>query len=197
MSIKISELDQFMVQISKRFEVDLEELRKLSLEEFQINPYFNKNAEEFAKEHNIDPSKVEHSSKSGKITITCLKKYLGIQVKKSDAFTAAARKLARQKELTEDSFPEESRSGKIRKTTGIKEITIQDVRMFLGISDSPSKFKMSPKAKDMLEKMEIDVSKIQGTGKDGRIKVCDIENFLQSTESDDSDEETSSVASNE
>ena len=125
-----------------------------------------------------------------------MKKYLGMATRVSDAFTAAARKLAREEGLTESQFPTKERSGKIRKTTGVKEITIQDVRKYLGI-ESPEKVKISPKAKELVEKYNIDATKIQGTGKDNRIKMCDVEEFLKSNINSESDSEADSESESE
>lgn len=194
MSIKISEVETFIVKLSEEFDIDIEEIRKVSSNVFKINPYFNKAAEDFAKEHKIDPSRIKHSSKSGKITITCMKKHLGMATRGSDAFTAAARKMAREQNLTEDDFPETERSGKVRKTTGVREITIRDVRHHLGI-ESPTKLKISPKARELIEKMNIDATKIKGTGKDDRIKISDVEEFLKNgidSEAEESESESES-----
>ena len=128
-------------------------------------------------EHELDVSKIPHEGE--KVTLADVKAFLGQPVaKKSDAFTAAARKLAAENSLSETDFDDESRSGKIRKTGG-KEINLADVKKVLGIVATP-KSNMSPKVKELVEKNNLDISEIVGTGVGGKILKVDLEGFLTS-----------------
>ena len=182
MSVSQKSFCDFMERLSEKFDLEIDEVREFAGELIKKESLYTTKAIQFAKENDIDIEKVK--AKGTKVTVEDIRKFMGIS-KGSDAFTAKARVLAKENDLAEKDFPVESRSGKVRKS-GVKEITIGDVRSKLGLVEKSSP-KASPKAKEMADKLGVDLTKIDGSGKDGRIKKEDIEKFVK--ESEDSESE--------
>ena len=185
MSVTQKSFCDFMEKLSKKFDLEIDEVKECAGDLLKKQSPYTAKAKKLAEENDIDIQKVK--TKGEKVTVDDIRKFMGIS-KSSDAFTAKARLLAKENDLTEKDFPVESRSGKTRKS-GTKEITIGDVRLELGlVENSPPK--VSPKAKEIAEKLGVNLVKVKGSGKDGRIKKEDIEKFVK--ESDESEIESES-----
>jgi pyruvate/2-oxoglutarate dehydrogenase complex dihydrolipoamide acyltransferase (E2) component len=181
MSISQKALNDFMVRLSEEFDIGMDEIIKVAGGIVKTEKLFTLRAKKFADENDVDIESVPH--KGEKVTIEDIRVFLG-QSTASDAFTAAARVLAKENSLTEDDFPVEGRSGKTRKS-GAVEITVGDVRSKMGITKSP---KASPVAASLAKDLKVDITQVVGTGKDGRIKKEDIQNFVMNQGGDsDSD----------
>ena len=185
MSVTQKSFCDFMEKLSKQFDLEIDEVKECAGDLLKKQSPYTAKAKIFAEKNDIDIQKVK--AKGEKVTVDDIRKFMGIS-KGSDAFTAKARILAKENDLTESDFPVKSRSGKVRKT-GVKEITIGDVRENLGLTKKSSP-KASPKAKEMAEKLGVDLAKVDGSGKDGRIKKEDIEKFVKESEDSDSESES-------
>lgn len=182
---------ELLADISDKFDISLEKLYKVAGERVKRIDSFTPKARELARENNLDAADIAHSGE--KITLDDVRAALGEKKKarESDAFTAKARILARENDLSENDFPVGERSGKTRKT-GTVEISVADVRKKLGIvKDSPKAPPASPKALEIAEDLGIDIRKVKGSGKSGRVLKSDIEEYIKSKKDESSDSESS------
>lgn len=189
MSVSQKSFNDFMVKLSKEFDLDITKVQELAGDLVKTSSTFTAKAKKFADENDIDISKV--SPKGDKVTIEDVRIFMG-KGSVSDAFTAKARVLAKENDLTEKDFPVKSRTGKTRKT-GVVEITVTDIRKKLGLIPESKSPKASPVALKLAEEHGVEISKVKGTGKDGRVKKEDIENFVKNimTKDESSDSESS------
>ena len=152
----------------------------------------------------ITQDQIIATGKGGKIKFDDVLLAAGKPVeKKEDLFpfvSKASKALAKKHKLldTKKHFPKHLRSGKSRKDPTKKtRITLEDVRRVAGVSLSGKKLEFaSPTAKDLAIKHGIKAEDIKDrSGKGGKIKTSDIENFMQKKEEDnqmvDEDEEVS------
>jgi pyruvate/2-oxoglutarate dehydrogenase complex dihydrolipoamide acyltransferase (E2) component len=181
MSISQKNFADFMASVATTFDLDLSKVVALAGGLVKDQGIATPKAKKFADEEGVDIDGVPH--KGEKVTIEDIRVFLGKSTA-SDAFTALARKVAKENDLTEDDFPVEGRSGKTRKT-GVVEITIGDVRTQMGVpAKKVSSPKPSPVAVSLARDLDVDITKVVGTGKDGRVKKEDVQNFLLSAKTE-------------
>jgi pyruvate/2-oxoglutarate dehydrogenase complex dihydrolipoamide acyltransferase (E2) component len=143
----------------------------------------SKAAQALAGENNIIHETLEGTGKDGKITIKDVKSFLLEPIKKVNA-SPAALKYARDNSL--DIGRIASGSGKEGKIvlSDVKDLTEPDPP-----SDSEEELpQMSPGAKKAADDAGLDVEDLQeidGTGKDGKIVLKDIQKFLKDVLGDD------------
>lgn len=186
MSITQKSLRELLEKISNKFEIELSDLQDVAKDILKKDSPFTPLAKKLAAEHNLSASDIAHSG--DKITLDDVRAVIGAPAKKkqSDAFTAKARVLAAEHNLSDSDFPDSERSGKVRKT-GVKEISVADIRKKIGAKKEDNSPKGSPRALQMARQAGIDLAKVKGTGKDGRILKADIEKLLKKEEESSSD----------
>ena len=164
-------------------------------------------AEKLIKEKKITEDQIIPTGKNGKIKYDDVLRAAGKPVEKKEVLfpfvSKASKALAKEHGLlnTKKHFPKHLRSGKSQKDPTKKtRITLGDVRRVAGVSLSGKKIDFaSPTAKDLAIKHGINAEDIKDrSGKGGKIKTSDIENYLQKMEEneeesgageEDSDEE--------
>jgi pyruvate/2-oxoglutarate dehydrogenase complex dihydrolipoamide acyltransferase (E2) component len=163
-------------------------------------------AEKLIKEGVITQDQIVSTGKNGKIKYDDVLKAAGKPVeKKKDLFpfvSKASRALAKEHKLldTKKHFPKHLRSGKSHKDPSKKtRITLEDVRRVAGVSLNGKKLDFSsPAAKDLAEKHKISPDEIKNrSGKNGKIKMSDIEMYLQNKEENSDGESDSGESSDE
>ena len=197
MSIKQTEFTKFIEEASKKFSIEKSSLIDLAASVGMISQFTSKKAKDYAEEKDININDVAHRT-NGKVSMNDLKLHMGVKISKSDLFTAAARKLAYENNLTELDFPEDKRTGSPRKSGEI-QISMADVKLMLGLVSSPKKtdLSISPRASEIAKENDIDLSKIKGSGKENRILLSDIKEYIEKKSEDDKDSSSDNDSDND
>lgn len=194
MSFTTKKVQSALEKISKEFKIPLEDIHECIGDIIPPpSPWASAKAKELGLKTKVNPYKVKATGKGGKITLNDLRSFLGEEnPKKPSAFASKqAKDLAKENDLSEDDFSDDERTGNPRKSGEIT-ITLNDVRNKLGIKveKKPKSPFASPKTKQFAEENDIDPTKIEGSGKDGRITKKDIETYMKTLEEEDEEEES-------
>ena len=195
MSVSKKTVMAILKDIAKKSNLSAEEIDEIVDGRLnKVTSPFTPKALDLAKKNSVESSEIPHAG--DKISIDDVRIFLGEAPKSkvSDLFTAGARKLAYPAGLKDSDFGDDERSGTPRKSGAI-QITVKDVKAKLGL-DSPkaSTPKASPRALEVALENDIDITKVKGTGKDDRVLLSDIKDFItkkvdETPDSDSSDDE--------
>lgn len=136
MSLTQKNANALLLDISKSFNVDIDELYKLAGDRVKRpNAFASSKAKSYCDEVGADVHKIKPTGKGGKITIDDIRKCIGEEPKKKINLFAstAARKLAEENDLKIADFSPEERTGRRLKSNNQKTITVEDCRKKLGL----------------------------------------------------------------
>jgi pyruvate/2-oxoglutarate dehydrogenase complex dihydrolipoamide acyltransferase (E2) component len=191
MSISRKDFKKVINLISEKHNIDSDDLwANISSIVKPSSPFSSKYAKNMANEKDIKPSQINGTGKDGKITVDDIRIFIGESPKSKKPTqwsSIRASELASLYSLNVEDFPEKERTGRIWKD-GTKTISIHDVKKKADIQVSPKVSVFSSKiARKLAKDNNIDVTKIKGTGKDGKITKNDIQAYLNDENSSSSD----------
>lgn len=206
MSYTRAQVDSILSLITENFNLKIGDVQDAVKDIYKPPSAFaSKSAADKAKENDIDPTKLNKSSKDGRITLQDVNDFLGISEKKDskpkDFVSKTAWEEAKKNDLEAKDFSAKERSGVDRKTKKKTKITLEDVRNKANKKSSPF---ASATAKKFAEENDVDPEDVTGTGRDGKIRKSDIQDFLneqaaeeEENENEDSEEEENEEEENE
>ncbi len=186
MSITQQKFKEIMDVIAKENKLSKDTLFSQIADLYQpSSPWGSKSAKDLATDKKVVISSITGTGKEGKILLADVQKAVGMNVVKKISLhpfvSQKARDLAKEHGLTKNtkaSFPMNSRTGINKKNGKQEKITLSDVRKVAELGkDNKIVLFASKEANALALKYKIDPVKINGTGKSGKIKKSDIENY--------------------
>jgi pyruvate/2-oxoglutarate dehydrogenase complex dihydrolipoamide acyltransferase (E2) component len=189
MSYSKNDVDTMLSQIVDHFKLEIDDVQKVVSNIYKPTSMFaSKSAEDKAGKNKIDISKLKRSSKDKRITLQDVNSFLGEvnkETKPKEFVSKQAYEEAQKNNLKYENFSDKEKSGIDRKTKKKTKITLDDVRNKVKNNASPFASKQAEKlAKDTNVKHE----DISGSGRDGKIRKVDVEDYLKSLEREKGEE---------
>lgn len=137
--VSLKVVQEIFSEISDKFDIPLDEIYKISGERVsRPNIFASPQAKMYFVQVKANRKNLIGTGSGGKITIDDVRKSIGENIKQPEGFSsAAAKKLAGENKLTSKDFPVHTRNGRVFKCTGEPSITIDDVRLKIGVITKP------------------------------------------------------------
>ena len=193
MALNRTIMENILIRFSEKNKIDICILRDQIKDYYNVpTPWASEAAEKKAVDNELSSDDIDPTGKNGKITLDDVQNKLGIEKPKDlgQFVSKLAMNLAMEKNLIEDDFSKNERTGLNRKTKNKSKITLEDVRKKSGVSENnlnifASKEAAKLAADNYLTKNDIAVR----TGKDGKIKKLDVQNIIDNKGKDSDNEE--------